>query len=235
MAGIGPRREDDRPVRSRVERPNDGDLGIEFGGEHLLLTPERGVWWPERRTVFVADVHLGKAATFRSQAIPIPDGTEEDLSALDRLLERTAATELVILGDLIHARRGRCQTTFEAVTRWRSVRREISIRLVRGNHDVRAGQPPVAWSFETLREDAEIGPFALRHYPDPIGRPTLAGHLHPKIRLEQGGDRLDLPCFLLRKEVLILPAFTHFADSTRIRREPADQVFPIGGDEVFRI
>lgn len=211
------------------------DRELPFAGERLLLTPERGVWWPDRRTVFVADLHLGKAATFRMAAIPIPDATHADLARLDSLLERTGAAELVILGDLIHARRGRCETTFEAVTRWRSRRPDLSIRLVRGNHDLRAGQPPAAWSFEILPDDAELGPFALRHYPDPIGRPALAGHLHPKIRLEHGGDRLDLPCYLLRRDVLVLPAFTHFSDSTRIRRDPADQVFAIGGDEVFRV
>lgn len=211
------------------------DLELPFAGERLLLTPQRGVWWPERRTLLVADLHLGKAATFRAAAIPIPDATHEDLARLDSLLARTGATELVILGDLIHARRGRCETTFEAVTRWRSRRPDLSVRLVRGNHDLRAGPPPAAWSFEVLAEDAELGPFALRHYPDPIGRPALAGHLHPKIRLEHGGDRLDLPCYLLRRDVLVLPAFTQFSDSTRIRREPADAVFAIGGDEVFRI
>ena len=214
---------------------NAVDFELTFAGERLLLTPERGVWWPERRTVFVADLHLGKAATFRAAAIPIPDATHKDLARLDSLLARTGAAELVILGDLIHARRGRCETTFDAVTRWRSSRPDLSVRLVRGNHDLRAGQPPAAWSFEVLPDEAELGPFALRHYPDPIGRAALAGHLHPKIRLEHGGDRLDLTCYLLRSQVLVLPAFTQFSDSARIRREPADEVFAIGGHEVFRV
>ncbi len=217
-----------------IDARGEGDLEITFGGERLLLTPERGVWWPARRSVFVADLHLGKAATFRAASIPIPDATGEDLASLDQLLARTGATELIILGDLIHARRGRCETTFEAVTRWRSARPDLAVRLVRGNHDIKAGKPPVAWSMTTLPDDAELGPFALRHHPDPIGRPALAGHLHPKVRLELAGDRLDLPCYLLRKDVLVLPAFTRFSDSTRIRWEPDDQVYPIGGDVVFR-
>ncbi len=32
----------------------------------LALLPERGVWSPAARTLFVADLHLGKASAFRA-------------------------------------------------------------------------------------------------------------------------------------------------------------------------
>ena len=45
------------------------------GGTALWLLPQRAVWWPAARTAFVADVHFGKAATFRRAGQPVPHGT----------------------------------------------------------------------------------------------------------------------------------------------------------------
>ena len=224
-----------KDVSEQTTERSPGQIEIRFAGERLVLTPERAAWWPAGETVFIADPHFGKAATFRAAAIPIPDATHEDLGALDRLMDRTGAAKLIVLGDLIHARRGRCETTFAAIDAWRRTHPDLRIQLVRGNHDVRAGRPPAAWRMEELDDGAAVGPFTLSHYPDPRGRPTLAGHLHPKIRLDLGADRVQLPCFLQRQEVLILPAFTRFADHGLIRREPGDEIYAVTDEAVFRL
>ena len=44
-------------------------------GEKLVLLPERVAYWPAKKALFVADFHLGKAASFRSAGIPLPSGT----------------------------------------------------------------------------------------------------------------------------------------------------------------
>ncbi len=44
-------------------------------GEDLVLLAERAVFWPAKKALFVADFHLGKAASFRSAGIPLPSGT----------------------------------------------------------------------------------------------------------------------------------------------------------------
>ena len=38
----------------------------------LTLLPERAVWREASRTLFVADVHIGKAAAFRAAGLPRP-------------------------------------------------------------------------------------------------------------------------------------------------------------------
>ncbi len=61
-------------------------------GEHVSLLPERALFWPRAATLFITDVHLGKAATFRAAAISIPGGgTEDDLARLDRIIVQTQA------------------------------------------------------------------------------------------------------------------------------------------------
>ncbi len=73
----------------------------------LVLLPQRAVFDPAERTLFVADVHFGKAAAFRALGAPVPKGTTADnLARLTALMEATGAARLVVLGDLLHARAG---------------------------------------------------------------------------------------------------------------------------------
>lgn len=224
-------------VAETSKRGTADSLGLcwSWAGEELVLLPSGAVWWPRQETVLIADPHFGKAATFRATAIPIPDGTEHDLLRLTKVLRETAARRLIILGDLLHARRGRCPTTFAAVTQWREERAEVELVLVRGNHDLGAGDPPAEWNIACLPEPWLCEPFVLQHHDTPAGRPALAGHRHPKIRLSAGGDQLQLPCFHWRDELLVLPAWTEFADSGLIRRSTGDRVFVLAGEAVVEV
>jgi uncharacterized protein len=81
------------------------DLDIELAGERVVLLPERALLWSRAATLFVADVHVGKAATLRAAAYAIPCGTTTgDLDRLGAAIKRSGARRLVVLGDLLHAR-----------------------------------------------------------------------------------------------------------------------------------
>ncbi|MBZ0171464.1 MAG: DEAD/DEAH box helicase, partial [Phycisphaerales bacterium] len=74
---------------------------IEFADEQLDLLPERAVWWPARRTLLVADLHLGKPASFRSAGAPVPEQvTGADLARLSSLIKTQHAQRVIVLGDL---------------------------------------------------------------------------------------------------------------------------------------
>ena len=65
-----------------------GGLGVELAGEAVCLLPRRALWWRAMRTLFVADVHLGKAETFRTLGVPVPAGpTEATLARLGTLVD----------------------------------------------------------------------------------------------------------------------------------------------------
>ena len=102
--------------------------------------------------------------------------------------------------------------------------------------DQRSGALPEAWGLTRLAPPVQIGPLTCAHYPEEAGPgPGLAGHLHPRIDLRRGPDRLRLPCFWLRGEQLTLPAFAWFASHSAITREPGDRVFAIADDEVLEL
>ena len=112
-------------------------------GQTLELRCDRTVWWAEASTLLVADPHFGKAGTFRAASVPVPAGVDGDnLSRLDAALKETAATRLVFLGDLFHARGGVDGALLAELAVWRQRHAGLTVLNVRGNHDRHAGDPP---------------------------------------------------------------------------------------------
>src|SRR5829696_8973607 len=164
-------------------------------GERVRLHSERALHWPAGSTLFVADVHLGKAASFRAGGVPLPRGsTEADLARLASLLALTGAARLVVLGDFLHARAGRVAALDAAFKAWRAAHASLDLVLVRGNHDDRAGDPPSDWGIEVVTEPHLLAPFLACHMPmtPPTGY-ALCGHLHPGVFVRGTADAERLP------------------------------------------
>ncbi|MFT3804768.1 MAG: ligase-associated DNA damage response endonuclease PdeM [Burkholderiaceae bacterium] len=209
---------------------------VQWAGESLWLLPDKAVFWPARRLLLIADPHLGKASTFRQAGLPVPAGTTAaNLARLDALIERLAPAGIVVLGDLLHARVGRTPRLLERMTAWRERHAAIAMRLVRGNHDSHAGDPPPTWRVEVVDEPWDIGPFALCHVARPLpGRFAIGGHVHPVCRLNgPARDSLRLPCFVADPGVAILPAFGEFTGGALIDAAPGRRRYAIGGGRVW--
>jgi DNA ligase-associated metallophosphoesterase len=210
---------------------------IFVAGESLVASASRSLFWPRESTLFVADLHLGKAASFRSANLPIPEGTT--LATLQRLTESlrtTGASRLVLLGDLWHDRQGRTQEIEDKLCRWRDQWPELEIFLVTGNHDRRSGRPTEICGI-VESETLFLSPFLCRHHPEPSREGyVLAGHLHPAARLEgRGSETLTLPCFWFTPDVGVLPAFGEFTGVAVIRPSEADQVLVVAQGAVFNV
>jgi metallophosphoesterase superfamily enzyme len=116
---------------------------VRIAGEELLLRADKTVFWPGESTLFVADVHLGKAASFRAFGVPAPGGTTDGtLGTLSQALDQTQARRLALLGDLWHARQGRTGDIIGKFLDWRRRHGEVEMILVEGNHDRRSGRLP---------------------------------------------------------------------------------------------
>jgi DNA ligase-associated metallophosphoesterase len=199
-----------------------------IAGETLRLMPERTVFWEQTQTLLLADPHLGKAGLFRRRGLPVPGGTTgDDLARVSQALERTGATRLIVLGDLLHGPSRGDPRLAGVCARWRSHWPDLRLELIAGNHDRRSGGPPASLRVERETERIVEPPFVLRHHPDPDpGGYVLAGHLHPAFRLRGlGGWRETLPAFWFGKSVGVLPAFGRFTGTATIRPRPEDRVF----------
>ena len=215
-----------------------GALSLTVAGEPVVLLADRALWLPGRGTVVVADLHWGKAAAFRAAFVPIPSGTTAgDLTRLTRVVHDTAATTLVVLGDLLHARAGRHADTIATIAAWRDAHRALDIVLVRGNHDAHAGDPPDSLRITCVNAPYPIGPFIGVHEPEEHANGyVLSGHLHPCVSVRgRGRQRATLAAFVFGPRVGVLPAFSSFTGTGMYEPAPEDRLFVIADGDVIAL
>jgi DNA ligase-associated metallophosphoesterase len=209
-------------------------IDIHFGAEPLTLLADRALYWPAHRSLILADVHLGKDASFRAAGMPVPAGNStKDLARIEKLIAETNAEQLVVLGDLVHNRASHQPELAAAFSRWRSAHRHLEILLIRGNHDRRAGPPPVDWQLKELHEPLDAGPFIFAHEPQPAGKPVMCGHVHPAVAVRDF-DRsyATLCCFVVDENQMILPAFGSFTGGYKMHAEPGRRIYALAGKSV---
>jgi DNA ligase-associated metallophosphoesterase len=231
------------PAIASREGSSTRSLRATLAGEPVELHAERALYWPRGKTLFVADVHLGKSAAFRAGGVPVPSGaTAADLARLARLVAATGAERLTVLGDFLHAAAGRTVALHDAFLAWRDVHRALALTLVRGNHDEHAGDPPSAWGVDVVTEPHGAAPFLLCHEPpddgdgpDLLGY-ALAGHVHPGVRISGiAGQSERLPCFVLGHSRAILPAFGRFTGLALRDWESERAVIAIADGRLFSV
>lgn len=186
-------------------------------------------------SLVVADLHLGKATAFQARGLAIPEGdSAADLERLRTICEQVAATRLLINGDLFHSPAGLSAEIERLLETWRASL-AIPVQLILGNHD-RAVRRIPAW----LDPVASLEASGVHIVHDPAealpGRLTIAAHWHPMAKIADGRrSSLRLPCFLLRGELLVLPAFGAFTGGVVIPPEPGDRCFVAPADRVIEV
>jgi len=221
-------------MRGNIDVTTQEGFELAWQDQQLILLGQRAVWIPQHETLLVADLHLGKESAFRAASIPVPDVTAIDLARLSTLIGRTNCRRLVILGDLVHCAQGLSRDVIDQTAQWRESHSDLQVQLILGNHDAKAGKLPTSWELD-CRQEAACGPFQLRHIPpESSTRPCLAGHVHPKYRLKTATDSMTLPCFVLTRQTLILPAFGTFVDGQAVKYAPA-RYFVISEESVLEL
>lgn len=220
----------------------DAVLGVSWGGAPLTLLPQRAVWWDSQRALILADAHLGKPAAFRAGGAPTPEQvTRADLARLAGLVEMWRPREIIVAGDFLHARSGLTRSTLDALAAWRTQCPDTRVVVVQGNHDRAAGPLPEDLDVESAQPPLARGGLAIAHDPQeaPADRPTVCGHLHPGVSMapRRGGKggRLRAPCFWLRRDAMVLPAFGGFTGLQMVRPARGDRVMVVGDGRVVEV
>jgi DNA ligase-associated metallophosphoesterase len=218
--------------------PPGQPLSVDYGGETVWLLPERALYWPAGRVLFVADLHLGKAATYRALGQPVPAGTtRENLARLSSVAAALPAIATDLPGGFSSCGGGANALRADRAGRLAGEFAALDCVLVRGNHDSRAGDPPASLGIRVVDEPFAVGPFAACHHPQSHAtHSVLAGHLHPVLNLRgPGRDHLRLPCFCIEAGLAILPAFGEFTGGWSVAPQAGRQLYPVGGQAVWRL
>ena len=201
------------------------EVPVTLARRRLTLTAAGALWWPARRALVFADLHLGKgeAIARRGSFLP-PYDTIDTLSRLAAEIERRDPAHVICLGDSLHEpgsapRLDRaCRELVAAlmhVRRW---------TWVHGNHDADAA---AALGGEALAELALDG-IAFRHAATDAPPGEISGHYHPKARVRGYGRSVARPCFVEDGRRLILPAFGAFTGGLDVADPAIAGLFPAG-------
>lgn len=213
-------------------------MQLTLGATRIELLPGRAAFLRETATLIVADLHLGKSATFRKRGLAVPEGsTASDLARLTALITATGAIELIIAGDLVHSADGLSSSVMASLTTWLQ-KIEIPVTLTEGNHDSRAWLSRHQLDFKTT-PSLDLAGLRITHDPADLiaGEPGIAGHLHPGIRVrESRRQSLRMGGFYLRNSThLVLPAFSEFTGTHPVSLGDTDRFFVELNDQISEI
>jgi len=176
-----------------------------FSGHELMALPQGALFWPARRALLVADLHLEKASWFArlGQMLP-PYDSIATLSDLSAIAASAGAGEIWCLGDSFHDSAGCDRLPAAARTLLTDLTARTRWTWIVGNHD-----PGITDQCGgAILEEAEVDGLILRHEAEPAEtRPELSGHFHPKLRITHRGRQVSRRCFVATETKLILPAF----------------------------
>jgi hypothetical protein len=176
-----------------------------FGGHDWLALTGGALFWPARRALLVADLHLEKASWYAGfgQMLP-PYDTMATLADLSALAATTGAGEIWCLGDSFHDVAGCERLQPEARDALRALTGAVRWTWITGNHD-----PVVAdHCGGEVVDEAVVEGLVLRHEARRGEvRCELSGHFHPKLRVRVRGRQVARRCFVATGTKLILPAF----------------------------
>lgn len=202
---------------------------IQHGGHRFELFPSGAIGW--EKTLFVADLHLGKESVFQKSGLAIPSGaTEQTLEKLLSHLQTGNYDRLVVLGDLLHAPIGWTEQLedllIDAIQHQPSVRWE----LVAGNHDRRSHEHLTKIGWKVHKPPLIEGNMCWLHEPDLDFRSNdattiLSGHLHPSYKVPVDAKRTTkVPCFWIQPNAIVLPAFGGWVGTHAIEPDRADRL-----------
>ena len=204
--------------------------------QRLWLFPESIIYWQKKKTLLIADLHIGKTGHFRNNGIAVPTQVaKSNLDALDSILDKISPEHLIVLGDLFHSN---INKEWQQFIKWRKKYRQLEVSLVVGNHDILESENYHSGIINVFKQ-LSLDPFYLVHdveqYQEFKHRDLylLSGHIHPAVQLTgRGRQAMTLPCFYFGQEYGILPAFGKFTGTHVIQPNETDHVFIIADNQI---
>jgi uncharacterized protein len=201
---------------------------IHLAGERLMLDPSGILFWPARKLLAVADLHLEKGSSFAARGAGLlpPYDTRETLHHLGNALRRYRPERLVALGDSFHDAAGHTRLSEADAATLRHLLTGVEVTWVLGNHDpvAPAGLPGTA-----VAELIE-GPLRFRHEAASgrIRPGEISGHFHPKGSMPTRCGLVTRPCFMMDGWRVILPAFGAYTGGLAATDPVLTNLFPRG-------
>jgi DNA ligase-associated metallophosphoesterase len=199
---------------------------LHLNGTSLIADPSGALFWPEQRTLIVADLHLEKGSSFARHGVLLPPyDTRVTAERLSAVAQRHGAERIVCLGDSFHD--GTAHERLDpadALFLSRLVAGHEWI-WVAGNHDP---APPAEFGGR-VTDALTLGPLVFRHAAiSGAASGELSGHFHPTAKIVLRTGCLVARCFVADAQRIVLPAFGAFTGGLDVFDPAITRLFPQG-------
>ncbi len=225
---------------------------VEFANNRFLLDASGTLFWPDFDLLIFSDLHFEKGSFLSQFANPLPRmDTRKTLDNMQKVLTTYQPECVVCLGDSFH--------DGNAISRMETSNIELLNSMVAsaqkwqwvlGNHDPEIPKEITGESFVSLKQNNIL----LVHEPEDLKKineahgstqtitAQIIGHFHPKMRIKQSGHSMSGKCFVVSKDVLLMPAFGQYTgglsvDDKVVKNIVAEQSakFLLFGQKIFNI
>ncbi len=211
-------------------------MTIDISGVAFTLLYQKALYKPDEELLIIADVHLGKASHFRKNGISLPSSAQQgDYDNLRNLFDLVQPKKVYFLGDLFHSSLNDDWNNFRDLMQAYG---HIVFTLVRGNHDLiddRLFNEVNVVVVDTIEDER----FIYSHEPldnIAVGKLNIVGHIHPGYVLSGlGRQSVKLPCFYMREQLMILPAFGVLTGLYSMEQSKSATIYLVLSDSVRKL
>lgn len=211
-------------------------MKIKLRNNHFDLLPQKALYWHEKQTLLIADLHLGKITHFRKEGIALPSSAiQTNFDRLDEILSATQAKRMLFLGDLFHHHHN---AEWDRFIDWRNRHPEIEMVVILGNHDRLPAHHFTDNNIQFFSDYLQEDEFIFTHFPsdEPVSDYfVFAGHIHPVFTTHgKGRQRISLPCLVVDPHQAVLPSFGVFTGGYRVTSEENRSIYISTETAVFK-
>jgi hypothetical protein len=197
---------------------------------------------PEIKSLVIADLHIGISYELYKSGINIPSQVKKMKKTIEKLIKKTKAKRLIILGDVKHDVPGISNQELREIPEFlKSLSKKIKLDICLGNHDTYLNKIPLEKIKLHGSKGFKIKKFGFNHghaWPSKdlmTCDHLIISHTHPTIRFEdEFGYRIIEPVWIKGKinkekikekykikktgklEVIIMPAFNRLLGGTPV-------------------
>lgn len=207
------------------------NISLNINGQTLIFDYRKFLFWKDKSTLIISDLHIGKITHFIKNGIPLPiDSSFNNLKTLIFGINDYQPEKIIFLGDLFHSNYN------HEWDEWLNFleHSKIDFTLVMGNHD------KINFKIKNLKtiNRLEMTPFSFTHFPDENSEfINMCGHIHPAFLIRGGAKQnLKLPCFYISEKQIIFPSFGEFTGYHFINfNSQKDRILVISPNKIFSV
>ena len=211
-----------------------------FANEKFSFFANGELYWPNKKTLIISDLHFEKGSFFSesNQYIP-PFDTIETLRQLSNFINNHPVEKIIFLGDLIHDKFAFQRMAAKSKELFFKILKNIDCTLTVGNHDNISFLKDIGL---TLTDEVVIDGICFSHYPSIDQRFSVFGHYHPKVKLIINARGIWVACFVLNKERILMPSYGYYTGGLSIKsvqiKELFDtqyEIFPLAKEKIYKL